>query len=153
MGDGMRLSAGKTSVHAGGKGGHRFLAQRILLALLLVTFILPSFAAIHASGDDAEILAPGFYKDRIVLCTGAGLKIIKLDPATGKPLDDQSDTEDHLSPVCAPMVTASLFLSPSLPVAEAIFGGGEPLDLRDEVAILHEQAASPPLPPRGPPAG
>ncbi|NIJ42024.1 hypothetical protein FHS78_002315 [Parvibaculum indicum] len=149
----MRLSAGKTSVHAGGKGGHGRLAQRILLALLLVTFILPSFAAIHASGDDAEILAPGFYKDRIVLCTGAGLKIIKLDPATGKPLDDQSDTEDHLSPVCAPMVTASLFLSPSLPVAEAIFGGGEPLDLRDEVAILHEQAASPPLPPRGPPAG
>jgi len=152
MGDGMRLSAGRKTVRARGKGSHGFSAQRILLALLLVTFILPSFAAIHASGDDAEILAPGFYKDRIVLCTGAGLKIIKLDPATGKPLDDQTDNADHLSPVCAPMVTASLFLSPSLPVADAIFGGGEPLDLRNDIAILHEQTASPPLPPRGPPA-
>ena len=147
----MRLSANRQKRHMRWKGSQGLLAQRILLALLLVNLILPSFAAIHASGSDEEILAPGFYKDRIVLCTGAGLKIIKLDPVTGKPLDEQPETGDHLSPVCAPMVTASLFLSPSLPVVEAIFGGGEPLGLRGEIAVLHEQASAPPLPPRGPP--
>ena len=147
----MRLSASRQTMRLRRRGGYGLLAQRILLALLLVNLILPSFAAIHASSDGADILAPGFYKDRIVLCTGAGLKIIKLDPATGKPLKDQPDTEDRLSPVCAPMVTATLFLSSALPVAEAIFGGGEPLRFAGDIPILHEQAASPPLPPRGPP--
>ena len=147
----MRLSASRQNGRAGRKGSYGLLAQRILLAFLLLNIIMPSFASVHASAEDGGILAPGFYKDRIVLCTGAGLKIIKLDPNTGKPLEDQKDTPDHPSPVCSPMVTASLFLSPSLPVADAIFGGGELLGSRDDIAVLLEQTASPPLPPRGPP--
>lgn len=54
----MRLSASRQTMRLRRRGGYGLLAQRILLALLLVNLILPSFAAIHASSDGADILAP-----------------------------------------------------------------------------------------------
>ncbi len=130
-----------------GRGGVP-LVSRLILALVAVSIVFPLLAGSLAA---RPLEQTGIFSDRIVICTGSGLKVIRLD-GNGQPLADREEQYDFAPGLCAPMATAALaefrddlFVQLRKP----------PLfDLpRPAAAILLPQGAErPPAPTRGPPA-
>lgn len=75
--------------------------------LVVLTLLLPSLAGIFLQDERPHELATGVFGDRIVICTGSGLKVIKLDE-TGKPASDDEQQTDLATGLCAPLATSSL---------------------------------------------
>ena len=128
--------------------GGRSALSRLLLILVTLSVVFPAIAGSLAARPLQET---GVFEDRIVICTGSGLKVIRLD-ANGEPLPDREENHDVAPGLCAPMATAAL----------AEFRDGLFIQLpqprvpdlpRPAAAILFPRATEhPPALTRGPPA-
>lgn len=129
----------------GGQGPS--LAAHLFTGLLAIAVLFPSFAGALA----AQTLQPaGLFEDRIVICTGSGLKILVRD-ANGEWVPKTEDQKDIASSLCVPAAHAApadwrddaftRLKRPAIP------------DLPCPLAVLHEPRGTehPPAPTRGPP--
>ncbi|GMV63434.1 MAG: hypothetical protein AMXMBFR74_26020 [Parvibaculum sp.] len=80
------------------------LAARLLLGLVTLSILFPALAGSLAARSFQQT---GVFEDRIVICTGSGLKVIFLD-ASGEPVSGGEDHPDFATGLCAPMATAAL---------------------------------------------
>lgn len=80
------------------------LASRLLLGLVALSILFPALAGSLAARSFEQT---GVFEDRIVICTGSGLKVIFLD-ANGEPVSGGEDHLDFATGLCAPMATAAL---------------------------------------------
>lgn len=130
------------------RSGRCSAASRLLLVLVAVSILFPALAGSIAA---RPLQQTGVFEDRIVICTGSGLKVILLD-ANGDPLPDREEHYDIAPGLCVPMATAALaefrndlFVQlrrppvPELPHSAA-------------VVFQPHETEHPPAPTRGPPA-
>lgn len=84
--------------------GLRARLSLLFLCFIAISITAPAFAGGFSPKSDE---LPGLFGDRIVICTGSGMKVIHLDE-TGKPIPDKD--EDHAPAVgfCTPMSAAAL---------------------------------------------
>lgn len=80
------------------------LVSRLLFALVALSILFPALAGSLAA---RPLQTTGVFEDRIVICTGSGLKVIRLDNS-GEALPDGEEQYDIAPGLCAPMVTAAL---------------------------------------------
>ena len=80
------------------------LASRLLLGLVTLSILFPALAGSLAARSFQQT---GVFEDRIVICTGSGLKVIFLD-ANGEPVSGGEEQPDFAAGLCAPMTTAAL---------------------------------------------
>ena len=80
------------------------LASRLLLGLVTLSILFPALAGSLAARSFQQT---GVFEDRIVICTGSGLKVIFLD-ADGEPVSGGEDHPDFATGLCTPMATAAL---------------------------------------------
>lgn len=76
----------------------------MLLALIALSILFPSLVGSLAA---RPLQTTGVFEDRIVICTGSGLKVIRLDN-NGEPLPDREENYDIALNLCTPIVTAAL---------------------------------------------
>lgn len=79
-------------------------ASRLLLTLIALSILFPALAGSLAA---RPLQTAGVFEDRIVICTGSGLKVIRLD-SDGEALPDREEHYDIAPGLCAPVVTAAL---------------------------------------------
>jgi hypothetical protein len=80
------------------------LASRFLLALVALSILFPALSGSFAANS---FQPAGVFDDRIVICTGSGLKVIFLDE-NGEPLPGGEEHPDFATGLCAPIATAAL---------------------------------------------
>ena len=127
--------------------GRRSRLSRLLFVLIALSVVFPAIAGSLAARPLHET---GVFEDRIVICTGSGLKVIRLDE-NGDPLPDREEHYDIAPGLCVPMATAAL----------AEFQDGLFVQLRrpplpelpHSVAVVFppHETDHPPAPTRGPP--
>ncbi len=79
-------------------------ASRLLLCLVALSILFPALAGSLAA---RSFQPTGVFEDRIVICTGSGLKVIFLD-ANGEPVSGGEEHLDIATGLCAPVATAAL---------------------------------------------
>lgn len=131
------------------EAGGPTLAARLIILLAAVSILLPGLSGVLFAQQPHQ-LETGIFGDRIVICTGSGLKVIRLDE-NGDTDPSDGGTYDIAPGLCAPLATLALaefrddlFVQLRRPCAP---------DLPcPAVEVFSSYAADhPPPPPRGPP--
>lgn len=130
------------------KGGRwPSFGAHLFTGLLAIAVLFPSFSGALAA---QTLQAAGIFEDRIVICTGSGLKVLVLD-ANGEWNPETEDRKDIAFSLCVPAANATpadwrddaftRLKRPAIP------------DLPCPLAVLHEPRGTehPPAPTRGPP--
>ncbi|MFN4355884.1 hypothetical protein [Parvibaculum sp.] len=123
------------------------LVSHILLSFIAFTMIAPAFAG-SFSAQPSEM--SGLFGDRIVICTGSGMKVIYLDEA-GAPLPERDEEHAPAIGFCAPMATAAL-----VEFRDKIFTRLRPARIPEfsrpaEAILMPHGTETPPALTRGPP--
>lgn len=123
------------------------LVSHILLFFVAFTMIAPAFAG-SFSAQPSDV--PGLFGDRIVICTGSGMKVIYLDEA-GAPLPERDEEHAPAIGFCSPMATAAL-----VEFRDKIFTRLRPARIPEisrpvAVVLMPHGTETPPALTRGPP--
>jgi len=125
------------------------VAAHLIILLAAVSIFLPGLSGVLVAQQPHQ-LETGIFGDRIVICTGSGLKVIRLDE-NGDADPSDEDTYNIAPGLCAPLATLALaafrddlFVQLRRPCAP---------DLPcPTVEVFSSYTADhPPSPPRGPP--
>lgn len=131
------------------KSGGLSVVARLVVLLAAVSILLPGLSGVLVAQQPHQ-LETGIFGDRIVICTGSGLKVIWLDQnGPAEPADE--DTYNIAPGLCAPVATLALAAFRDDLFVQLRRPNAPDLPCPTLESCAPHTADRPPSPPRGPP--